>query len=69
VAVSALVVNYQVYEDLQACLCALEAFLSDDDEVLVVDNASDPSNSRSSRRRILESGFFRNTTTSGFPQA
>jgi N-acetylglucosaminyl-diphospho-decaprenol L-rhamnosyltransferase len=42
VAVSALVVNYQVYEDLQGCLCALEAFLSDDDEVLVVDNASDP---------------------------
>jgi len=42
VAVSALVVNYQVYSDLQRCLSALEAFLADDDEVLVVDNASDP---------------------------
>lgn len=41
-AVSALVVNYQVYSDLQRCLSALEAFLADDDEVLVVDNASDP---------------------------
>lgn len=41
-AVSALVVNYQVYSDLQQCLSALEVFLADDDEVLVVDNASDP---------------------------
>ena len=41
-AVSVLIVNYRVYEDLHPSLTALEGYLSDDDEILVVDNAGDP---------------------------
>jgi GT2 family glycosyltransferase len=42
VAVSVLIVNFRVYDDLDRSLSALQPFLADDDEVILVDNESDP---------------------------
>jgi N-acetylglucosaminyl-diphospho-decaprenol L-rhamnosyltransferase len=42
VPVSVLIVNYRVYDDLDRSLAALESILTDADEVIVVDNESDP---------------------------
>jgi GT2 family glycosyltransferase len=41
VAVSVLIVNFRVYDDLDRSLTALQPFLADDDEIIVVDNESD----------------------------
>ena len=41
-AVSVLIVNYRVYDDLDRSLSALAPYLGADDEVIVVDNVSDP---------------------------
>src|SRR5688572_16912763 len=41
VSVAVLIVNYQAYEELERALGSLERFLCDDDEVIVVDQASD----------------------------
>lgn len=40
-AVSILIVNFRVYDDLDRSLAALQPFLADDDEIIVVDNESD----------------------------
>ena len=42
VAVSVLIVNFRVYDDLDRSLSTLEPLLADDDEIIVVDNESDP---------------------------
>jgi N-acetylglucosaminyl-diphospho-decaprenol L-rhamnosyltransferase len=42
VPVAVLVVNFKVYDDLDRSLTSLEPFLDDTDEVVVVDNASEP---------------------------
>ena len=40
-AVSVLIVNFRVYDELDRSLTALQPFLADDDEVVVIDNESD----------------------------
>jgi GT2 family glycosyltransferase len=42
VLVSVLIVNFRAYDELASCLNALERYLADDLEVVVVDHASDP---------------------------
>lgn len=61
-----LIVNYRVYKDIERALTALQPFLRSDDEVVVVDQESDPARRGDLERRHPRVRFLPSDRNIGF---